>query len=103
MSAQIGAQKRAAARIGVTFEEYLKRLEDGERWCSGHRRWEPRSQFIASKTAPICREAFASYMRIRYATDAGGYRTYQLQLQRSYRRGRITTITGDRERRARGG
>lgn len=94
MSVPTGYQRRSANRLGMPVEEYVARVERGERWCSGHRRFEPSNGFVASKTAPICREAFAAYMRKRYAQDAGGYRTRQLEYQRDKRQARVTTIFG---------
>jgi len=50
------AARRAADRIGVTFEEYQSRRASGERWCSGHRGWHPAADFPHHST-PYCRQA----------------------------------------------
>lgn len=42
---RIGALKAAAARIGVSYEEYRAHREAGEQWCSGCRDWHPEGLF----------------------------------------------------------
>lgn len=37
--------KRSAKRMGITPEEYKEHLDAGEKWCSAHGAWHPRSEF----------------------------------------------------------
>lgn len=48
------AKRRAAKKIGVTFEEYQGLRAAGRRWCSAHRRWCAEADF--PRKQPYCRE-----------------------------------------------
>jgi len=37
--------KRGATALGISVDEYRRHREDGERWCSFHKRWEPLEAF----------------------------------------------------------
>lgn len=64
-----------AARLGISLNEYTARREAGERWCSGHKRWEPESGFIrcAWKTGGVggrCIESHRLLQQERRAPSA---------------------------------
>lgn len=41
----IGIEKTAAAKVGVSVEEYRRRLSVGEKWCTRCRSFHPRTAF----------------------------------------------------------
>lgn len=45
MGSRTGITKIAAERTGVSIDEYKKRLANGEKWCTGHKRWESNKLF----------------------------------------------------------
>lgn len=47
---QLGAFKTAAAKIGVTLEEYTCKVESGLKWCIDCKRWKNRTAFKADKS-----------------------------------------------------
>jgi hypothetical protein len=56
-----GVLKTAARRIGVDPDEYMRRIEAGEKWCCGCKTWHPASAFPwdesrGSGLASSCRE-----------------------------------------------
>ena len=56
----IGAQKRAAKRIGVPLLEYIRRTEGGEKWCTACRDFHTLDAFGKEKRrpdglCPVCR------------------------------------------------
>lgn len=63
-----------ASHLGISVEMYELHVEAGERWCSGHGRWCPATDF--GKTKGSCRTGHAAYMRARNeakkAAQAGG-------------------------------
>lgn len=46
---KLGPLKTAAKRIGVSLEEYLSRIEKGEKWCCGCKHWLERNNFGVEK------------------------------------------------------
>lgn len=42
---RLGAFKTAAAKLGITFDEYVERIERGQKNCIDCRQWKDRSQF----------------------------------------------------------
>lgn len=59
-----------ATRLGVTLEEYVRRLDNGERWCGHHKRWELSAGFLKRKTSPDgfaseCKESLKERARAR--------------------------------------
>lgn len=44
---QRSAFTTAATRLGISFEEYMRHFDAGERWCSWHQAWEDKSIFIS--------------------------------------------------------
>lgn len=60
MGSKIGVMKIAAKRIGVEFEDYLAKVEAGEKWCHVGKHWQPVNNFHTDKSrgdglAAICR------------------------------------------------
>ena len=56
------ARAVAASRIGITRAEYDRRIDAGEKWCTGCRAWHHRSAFGADKSRAdglqtACRDA----------------------------------------------
>ena len=45
-------EKTAAARIGVTTEEYLSRIALGEKWCTRCKAWHSRQIFHIDRSRP---------------------------------------------------
>lgn len=45
-----GALKCAAVKINVPIEEYLRRLSDHQKWCTGCKDWHCRSAFRSDET-----------------------------------------------------
>lgn len=45
MGSALGCRKVAAARAGVSVEEYVARVESGEKWCTGCKEWHSRAAF----------------------------------------------------------
>jgi len=45
-----GAAQSAADRLGITLEEYIQRVEGGEKWCVGCRAWQPVDDFGPDST-----------------------------------------------------
>lgn len=41
--------KRGASRLGITADEWRHHRENGERWCTEHRDWEPSERFGRSR------------------------------------------------------
>lgn len=50
MGSAVGVLKQAAARIGVSPEEYERRGAAGEKWCGGHRCWHSVADFAADRS-----------------------------------------------------
>lgn len=46
----LGAQKRRAAKFGVTLEQLHQLDAQGARWCSGHKEFHDKSLFTADKS-----------------------------------------------------
>lgn len=42
---------RAATQIGIPVSEYLERRQQGLKWCSGKKHWEPLSNFTQNATS----------------------------------------------------
>jgi len=66
-----GVRRAAAARIGVTIEEYERRLAEGERWCSGCKAWHPLDAFTRDGSrgdglARACRDVQSKRGKERY-------------------------------------
>lgn len=45
MGSALGALKIAAARTGLSLEEYQARIANGEKWCTGCKGWHKVSEF----------------------------------------------------------
>ncbi|MCB0063479.1 MAG: HNH endonuclease [Caldilineaceae bacterium] len=45
MGSKLGAMKVAAKRIGIDFDEYLARIEAGDKWCHFGKHWQPIDNF----------------------------------------------------------
>lgn len=75
------AAKIAAARLGISGNEYCDRRAVGEKWCCGCQSWHSIDAFVRDRAyadgrAKLCREAY----RIRYGftqtcVDCGGQRS----------------------------
>lgn len=50
MGSLVGVLKIAAKRIGIPFEEYLSRIESGQKWCNRCRTWKNRGEFGPDRT-----------------------------------------------------
>lgn len=56
------AQKVAASRIGISFDDYQKKLKSGEKWCTVCKSWHSRRQFNSDSSRgdglkAYCRES----------------------------------------------
>lgn len=73
MGSLIGTQKAAAARLGLTLEQYQERLTEGEKWCTGCKAWHPVEAFPkdrhrADGRRATCRE----HTRVKERSTARG-------------------------------
>ena len=50
MGSRTGSELTAARRVGVSLEEYQRRVAAGEKWCIGHKAWHPRSEFQVDRS-----------------------------------------------------
>ncbi|MFY9225282.1 MAG: HNH endonuclease [Blastocatellia bacterium] len=50
MGSKIGVLKIAAARIGISFEQYTKLIEEGNKWCMKCKGWKAVDKFGFDKT-----------------------------------------------------
>lgn len=62
-----------ATMLAISEVEYRRRVEAGERHCSGHKDWHPRDAFGKRRTAPdgldyVCK-AFALARTVAYQRD----------------------------------
>ena len=83
MGSHVGALRRAASRIGISFAEYQRRTATGEKWCSGHRAFHlaaaftrDRSRFNgldASCRAVRSRRHRRALLRLRYGLTPEDY------------------------------
>lgn len=58
---RLGAFKTAAVKLGITFEDYIGRIERGQKNCIDCRQWKDRGEFVADVSrwdglASKCRE-----------------------------------------------
>jgi len=49
MGSFTGVQKIAAKKIGITYEDYLVKIES-EKWCTTCKSWQPRTSFNIDKS-----------------------------------------------------
>lgn len=66
-----GAIKIAAARLGITTEEYAARVASGSKWCGGCRLWHPVSDFRKETgrydgLSPICANSRNAKAKAKY-------------------------------------
>ena len=64
---KFGAVKRQARRRGLSLEDYLARIDAGEKWCTGCKEWHLRSAFTLDNSrrdglTPTC----VSFRKRRY-------------------------------------
>ncbi len=57
---QLGAYKSAAAKVGLTLDEWLKKCLSGNRWCYHCRGWKAVAEFAVDKSrlggkSSVCR------------------------------------------------
>jgi hypothetical protein len=45
MGSKVGADKIAAKRLGLSYEEYLSKVNSGLKWCTLCKSWKPTSEF----------------------------------------------------------
>lgn len=50
MGSAAGVEKTSAARVGVSVEEYRKRIDAGEKWCIGCKSWHDRAEFATDRS-----------------------------------------------------
>lgn len=50
MGSRVGVMKQAAQRVGVTVEEYERRVAAGLKWCTACKAWQPRSEFVVDRS-----------------------------------------------------
>lgn len=70
MGSYLGVLKVAAKRIGVSFPEYMTRLNRGEKWCCFGKHWENSDCFPPDNTrgsgrAQACKPCHLSLHRLR--------------------------------------
>lgn len=58
--------QQAASRLGISYRAYRRHILQGDKWCSGHRRWHPRSAFTAGLRNTWCVRWRRAYERARY-------------------------------------
>jgi 5-methylcytosine-specific restriction endonuclease McrA len=63
MGSRIGAEKTAAARIGVSVDDYRDRLGAGQKWCHGCHAWKSREDFVSDRSRGDGRAATCSSCR----------------------------------------
>jgi hypothetical protein len=90
-----GALKIAAARIGVSFEDYLSKQAAGLKWCRVCRDWHERSAFPKDSTrtdglAPLC----TAQMRNKYRRS---YQPVPPELRRPYGPPQKPCVSGDKK------
>jgi len=66
MGSHIGTQKVAAKRIGIDFDEYLKKISSGMKWCTKCRQWKlvddfNKDSYRGGGIASICKDC--NYIR----------------------------------------
>ena len=47
---KIGSLKIAAKKIGINFEEYMKNIEGGLKWCTKCKKWQQIENFVKDKS-----------------------------------------------------
>ncbi len=57
MGSALGVMKTAAVRVGVGVDEYRKRVDGGEKWCTGCKAWHPVADFPRDRTRADGRKA----------------------------------------------
>jgi hypothetical protein len=50
MGNAIGALRTAAAKLGLSVEEYQAHVDNGEKWCTRCKDWHPRGSFQRDRT-----------------------------------------------------
>jgi hypothetical protein len=64
----LGAMRTAAHRLGITADDYMRRVSSGEKWCTGCRAWHDLDSFGADSMqrdshARICRQAARAHRK----------------------------------------
>ncbi len=72
-----GAAEIAARRLGLTYEDYVRRVGLGLKWCTRCRSWHPREHFAGDDTRSDglqakCRACDARLYQQRRARRGGG-------------------------------
>lgn len=72
----LGARIRAAKRIGIELDEYVRRVHQGQKWCVNCKDWHPLTEFgrDASRTdglASACSRSRRDRDRARYVPKLG--------------------------------
>jgi hypothetical protein len=50
--------------LGITYQTYRRHALDGEKWCSGHKRWHSTDDFDLNRPRnTMCRAWRREYMR----------------------------------------
>jgi hypothetical protein len=68
--------EQGAGQLHISAEEYLRHVEDGERWCCYHLAWEAVANFAPSSKLrsgyqAVCREGNRAYARAHYYRQRG--------------------------------
>lgn len=50
MGNRIGITKVAAKKIGISYEDYIKKINEGLKWCTSCKQWKPREFFGIDKS-----------------------------------------------------
>lgn len=50
MGSQTGVRKAAAARFGLTYIEYMKKVDAGQKWCGRCKSWKSTADFTADRS-----------------------------------------------------
>lgn len=78
--ADIGRYRQGATRLGISLDEYVRKVKSGLKWCSGHGRWCARSAFgpharyadgLDSQCREISRARSREYQRQKRAAERG--------------------------------
>jgi len=69
MGNKVGAIKIAAGKVGLTVDDYLSRVANGQKWCSNGRHWVSRSDFYSNRVktdglSPMCTPCRIAYRKL---------------------------------------
>ena len=84
--------KAAATRIGLSYDEYARRIGMGLRWCSACKTWHCESEFGKSKSQPYGVAGYCKKTMREWRSSNNNVKQYQ----REYRKDIIFNRVGER-------